>query len=43
MTETFAVPENDRFMIINKHDPENFVDTESYLGISYSDASSSSR
>jgi phenylpyruvate tautomerase PptA (4-oxalocrotonate tautomerase family) len=37
MTETFAVPENDRFMIINEHDPENFVHAECYLGISYSD------
>ncbi len=37
MTETFAVPENDRFMIINEHDPENFVHAESYLGLSYSD------
>ena len=37
MIETFAVPENDRFMIVNEHDLENFVHPESYLGISYSD------
>jgi len=37
MTETFNVPENDRFMIVNEHDADNFVHAESYLGITYSD------
>jgi phenylpyruvate tautomerase PptA (4-oxalocrotonate tautomerase family) len=33
MTEVFNVPENDRFMIVNEHDADNFVHAESYLGI----------
>lgn len=28
-TATFAVPENDRFMIVTEHDPDNFVHAES--------------
>ena len=37
MTEAFNVPENDRFMIVNEHDADNFVHAESYLGIFHSD------
>ena len=37
MRETFDVPENDRFMIVNEHDPDNFVFAESYLGIAHGD------
>jgi 4-oxalocrotonate tautomerase len=36
MRETFNVPENDRFIIVNEHDAESFVHAESYLGIAYS-------
>ena len=32
MTEAFNVPENDRFMIVNEHDADNFVHAENYLG-----------
>jgi 4-oxalocrotonate tautomerase len=35
--ETFNVPENDRFMIVNEHDAGNFDHAETYLGLSYSD------
>jgi len=37
MTETFTVPKDDRFMIVNEHEAENFIHAESYLGITYSD------
>lgn len=37
MTESFAVPKDDRFMIVNEHDADNFVHAESYLDIAYSD------
>jgi 4-oxalocrotonate tautomerase len=37
MTETFSVPEDDRFMIVNEHDAGNFIHAESYLDISYTD------
>jgi 4-oxalocrotonate tautomerase len=37
MIESFAVPKDDRFMIVNEHDAENFVHAESYLGIAYSE------
>jgi 4-oxalocrotonate tautomerase len=37
MTEAFNVPENDRFMIVNEHDADNFVHAESYLGTFHSD------
>ena len=37
LRETFEVPEDDRFMVINEHDADNFVHAESYLGIAYSD------
>jgi phenylpyruvate tautomerase PptA (4-oxalocrotonate tautomerase family) len=36
MRETFAVPEEDRFMIVNEHDAENFQFSRSYLGIARS-------
>jgi 4-oxalocrotonate tautomerase len=36
MRETFSVPEDDRFMIVNEHDADNFVHAQSYLGIDYS-------
>jgi 4-oxalocrotonate tautomerase len=37
MTETFAVPKDDRFMIVSEHDADNFVHAESYLGIAHTD------
>ena len=37
MRETFSVPEDDRFMIVNEHDANNFIHARSYLGIDYSD------
>jgi 4-oxalocrotonate tautomerase len=37
MRETFNVPEDDRFMVINEHDEDNFVFDRSYLGIERSD------
>lgn len=37
MRETFAVPEEDRFMVVNEHEPENFRYSRSYLGIARSD------
>jgi 4-oxalocrotonate tautomerase len=37
LRETFNVPENDRFMIVDEHDAGNFDHAETYLGLSYSD------
>ena len=37
LRETFNVPENDRFLVVNEHDADNFIHAESYLGIAYSD------
>ena len=37
LRETFNVPENDRFQVVNEHDAHNFLHAESYLGINYSD------
>jgi 4-oxalocrotonate tautomerase len=37
LRETFNVPENDRFMIVNEHDAEDFDHADHYLGIAYSD------
>ncbi len=37
LRETFNVPENDRFMIVNEHDAGDFDHAEQYLGIAYSD------
>ena len=37
MRETFTVPENDRFMIVNEHATPNFVYAESYLDIAHAD------
>ena len=37
MRETFEVPEEDRFMTISEHDPDNFLFSPSYLGIARSD------
>jgi 4-oxalocrotonate tautomerase len=37
MREAFNVPEDDRFMIVNEHDADNFVYAESYLGIAHTD------
>jgi 4-oxalocrotonate tautomerase len=37
MTDTFAVPKDDRFMIVNEHDAENLSYAKSYLGISHTD------
>jgi len=37
LRETFSVPENDRFLIVNEHEADNFVHADTYLGIAYSD------
>jgi phenylpyruvate tautomerase PptA (4-oxalocrotonate tautomerase family) len=37
MRETFAVPDEDHFVIINEHDVENFQFSKSYLDIARSD------
>ena len=37
LRETFTVPEDDRFMIVNEHDDDNFIYSRSYLGIEHSD------
>jgi 4-oxalocrotonate tautomerase len=37
MTEVFGVPKDDRFMIVNEHDADNFVYAENYLGIAHTD------
>jgi 4-oxalocrotonate tautomerase len=37
MRETFNVPEDDRFMIVNEHEADNFIHAEGYLGVVYSD------
>ena len=37
LRETFAVPENDRFMVISEQDAEDFDYDRTYLGISRSD------
>ena len=37
MRETFAVPDEDRFVIINEHDIENFQFSKSYLDVARSD------
>src|ERR1700761_9439490 len=36
MTETFGVPKDDRFMLVNEHGADNFIHADSYLGIAYS-------
>jgi phenylpyruvate tautomerase PptA (4-oxalocrotonate tautomerase family) len=37
MTDTFGVPKDDRFMVVNEHEAENFIHADSYLGLTYSD------
>ena len=37
MRETFNVPEDDRFMVISEHDPDDFSYGANYLGIARSD------
>lgn len=37
MRETFAVPEDDRFLVVNEHDADDFDYAESYLGITHTD------
>jgi 4-oxalocrotonate tautomerase len=37
MRETFTVPDEDRFLIVNEHDDGNFVYSENYLDIVRSD------
>ena len=37
MRETINVPENDRFMIINEHAPNNLQYDRTYLGVNKSD------
>jgi 4-oxalocrotonate tautomerase len=35
--ETFNVPEEDRFMVVDEYDPDNFIFSKSYLNIARSD------
>jgi 4-oxalocrotonate tautomerase len=37
LRETFNVPDEDRFFIVNEHDTDNFQFSKSYLGIARSD------
>jgi 4-oxalocrotonate tautomerase len=37
MREAFNVPEDDRFILVNEHEADNFDHAESYLGIAHSD------
>jgi 4-oxalocrotonate tautomerase len=37
LRETFNVPENDRFLVVNEHDADNLIHANSYLGIAYSE------
>ncbi len=37
MHDTFNVPEDDRFMLIQEHDEDNFHYSKSYLGVARSD------
>ena len=37
MRETFRVPEDDRFMLIDEYDPENIVYSYNYPGMPHSD------
>ncbi len=37
MLDDFAVPKDDRFMVVNEHEAHNFVFAESYLGIAHTD------
>ncbi len=37
LRETFTVPDEDRFTVINEHDPDNFQFSKNYLGIARSD------
>ncbi len=37
MRETFSVPEDDRFMLIDEYDPENIQYSYSYPGLRHSD------
>ena len=37
LRETFNVPDEDRFFVVNEHDAENFVFSKTYLGIARSD------
>lgn len=37
MVESFNVPEDDKFMVIDEYDPENFVFSKTYMNIARSD------
>ena len=37
MRETFNVPDEDRFMVVNEHDAENFSFSRSYMNIARDD------
>ena len=37
MREAFAVPEEDRFLVVNEHEPENFQFSRTYLDVARSD------
>ncbi len=36
LRETFAVPEEDRFMVVSEHDGDDFTYSRNYLGIEHS-------
>ncbi len=37
LRETFTFPDEDRFLIVNEHDTDNFLFSRNYLGIQRSD------
>jgi len=37
MLETFNVPQDDKFMVVDEYDPDNFVFDKTYLNIARSD------
>jgi 4-oxalocrotonate tautomerase len=37
MREAFNVPEDDRFILVNEHEADNFNYAQSYLGIAHTD------
>jgi len=37
LRETFNVPEEDQFMVVDEYDPDNFIFSKSYMNIARSD------
>jgi 4-oxalocrotonate tautomerase len=37
MRDAIKIPENDKFVVVSEHDPDNFVFDRNYLGIQRSD------